>query len=1212
MEGRQLGFYRIESELGSGGMGTVWQAIVVDRTSGLKEGAQVALKIIHPHLLQKPGFFKRFLREADLGRQIEHENVVRTIDVDALAIEETTVHYLVMEFVEGRTLRDLLIDLGSIPEALLLEIARQVAAGLAAIHRAGVVHRDLKPENVLITKEHLVRIMDLGVARLVEQSVEYSREGDFAGSLLYAAPEQFRGDPYGPSADLYSLGVLLYELATGEHPFPGDAPGQIVNAHLQETPRRASDLEPAISPFLSELVASLLAKTPEARPASAEALLDILEQGVRSTWWAERSRDSRMARRRLPKIPVRRETDVFGREKEFDILRAAWARARSGEGNTLFIEGEAGIGKTRFVDSFLHEVATEEIHALYGSYPPSGGLGALSDAVLDYFGPGELATSLRPYLEDSSKLVPSFAALARHEGPPQGSAPIQGDMLHTLLCRLMQALAREKPLVWVVDDLHFAPEDSRRLVLSLARAVEGHRVLLLVTARPGAQGETLPEYARLRTFRRLTLGRLGARQVIELLGDALRSARLAEKLGGTIAYKSDGVPFFVLEMIRGLQESDLIRKFPDDTWVETQVIDHIEVPSAVRDLVQGRLSGLDDEDRSILDVASVQGFEFDPDLLARARECGRMVTLEKLAAIERRTGVIRGIGRLFRFDHHQIQEILYEDLHDELRAEYHAALAGIMAEREGATQGNIEALSGEVACFLAYHHVMGNRPREGLPFLRPALTHLGLSYRNDQVLRIARRALDLEDLLQGRNRAEVLMQMASRLGLLGRRHEELRALAEALDLLDASGSEAERASVRNALGIHLFGVARYEDAQRHLEEAESLARKAKDRKAEGVAVRGLGSVLWVLGHPEEAREHRERALTIARESGDREGEGKALGNLGNLYLYDYRYEDAREFYEQELAIALETADRRGEGLATGSLGLIDAALGRFEKARDDYSVSLAIAREIGDRQGEAAALGNLGNVLRKLGRYADALDCCERYVAISREIGERLFEGIALGNLGSLCVEIGEFRESRKLLDEAHHIFTEIGSHQRLVDMQIRVAEVAFSEGRPDEARRHLDGALRTTREISHARGTSEGLLWLGRVMIDDGEPDGAVEPLKQALTLARDLDLTAVEVLASCHLALLGEMAPEAALEGLLDNEGRLGIAERLMARELLWRSTREPAHLDEAHALLDHLVDHAPKRRRKTLIENVPLHRDIMAAWEEQRSGQSHLDEP
>ncbi len=189
MLGKELGPYRLLDELGSGGMGKVYLAEAVEATAGLEPGQKIALKVVHPHLLETPGFFKRFMQEAELGKRVRHENVVRTFDVDAILHEGQHYHYMVMEFVEGKSLRELLLDLGTIPETLLREVALQATAGLSAIHERGIVHRDLKPENILITDDHEIRIMDLGVAKLQEATLAITKEGWFAGTLLYAAPE---------------------------------------------------------------------------------------------------------------------------------------------------------------------------------------------------------------------------------------------------------------------------------------------------------------------------------------------------------------------------------------------------------------------------------------------------------------------------------------------------------------------------------------------------------------------------------------------------------------------------------------------------------------------------------------------------------------------------------------------------------------------------------------------------------------------------------------------------------------------------------------------------------------------------------------------------------------------------------------------------------------------------------------------------------------
>ncbi len=500
MIGAQIGPYKVEAELGTGGMGTVYLAEVAETVHGLDLGQRVALKIVHPHLLATPGFFKRFLQEADVGRKIKHENVVRTYEVDATLHEDKQVNYMAMEYVEGRSLRQLLQDLEIVPETLLREIALQIAAGLASIHSEGIVHRDLKPENVLITDDQRVRIMDLGVAKLQEASIAITKEGQFTGSLLYAAPEQCNARDVGPPADLYSLGVMLYELATGQNPFRRDEAVAVIKAQLTLDPPRMSDKNPDVSSFFSEVVATLLAKSPQKRFESAEQLGSVLTEGEDSDWWAEREQQLRTMIAELPPIQVRRETELHGREKELEILRQAWNKAKEGEGNTVLVEGEAGIGKTRLVDAFLRSLEDDEAHVLYGSYPPSGGIGGLADAILNKFGHTGTEAALKPYMTVTPSLVPAFVALVKHESPPTGADPMQGDALHAVCTHMIHALAEEKPTLWVIDEMHFAPEESRKLVLSLARAVRDHRILLLVTARPGLGEDELAHFSRLDNF----------------------------------------------------------------------------------------------------------------------------------------------------------------------------------------------------------------------------------------------------------------------------------------------------------------------------------------------------------------------------------------------------------------------------------------------------------------------------------------------------------------------------------------------------------------------------------------------------------------------------------------------------------------------------------------------------------------------------------------
>ena len=184
---------------------------------------------------------------------------MRTLDAGTAEREGRVVPWLAMALVEGRPRRVLLRELGSLPEQLCRHVAHEIAAALEAIHDARVVHRDLTPENVLITPDHVVKVMDLGVALAHGEALRLSRTGEFSGTLLYSAPEQFEDEAGAdPRSDLYALGLVLFELAAGRPPISTLNAARLVHRRLNEEPPRVGTLDPQISPFYEELVLSLI------------------------------------------------------------------------------------------------------------------------------------------------------------------------------------------------------------------------------------------------------------------------------------------------------------------------------------------------------------------------------------------------------------------------------------------------------------------------------------------------------------------------------------------------------------------------------------------------------------------------------------------------------------------------------------------------------------------------------------------------------------------------------------------------------------------------------------------------------------------------------------------------------------------------------------------------------------------------------------------
>ena len=267
------GRYALEMLVGSGGMADVYRAKdqLLERT--------VAVKILHQQYENDTEFIARFQREAKAAARITHPNIVNVYDV---GVAEGR-HYIVMEYVPGRTLKERIKEEGPVPAPEALHIARQIAGALAQAHANNLVHCDIKPHNILVMPDGNVKVADFGIARAVTEST-MTYNDNIMGSVHYFSPEQARGTLITPKSDVYSLGVVLYEMLTGRIPFDGNTAVSIARKHLEEEPQSVRSLVPNIPPVVEALVTRMMAKEPALRPDSRLLVQDITrtEQMMRS------------------------------------------------------------------------------------------------------------------------------------------------------------------------------------------------------------------------------------------------------------------------------------------------------------------------------------------------------------------------------------------------------------------------------------------------------------------------------------------------------------------------------------------------------------------------------------------------------------------------------------------------------------------------------------------------------------------------------------------------------------------------------------------------------------------------------------------------------------------------------------------------------------------------------------------------------------------
>ncbi len=279
-ETRRLGDrYELGDALGRGGMAEVLEG------RDLRLGRRVAVKILRPDLAKDPAFQSRFRREAQSAASLNHPNIVAVYDTgeDVLGDESASVvvPYIVMEYVDGQTLRQLLASGRRLLPERALEITAGVLAALDYSHRHGIVHRDIKPANVMLTRTGDVKVMDFGIARaLADASATMTAASAVMGTAQYLSPEQARGEVVDARSDLYSTGCLLYELLTGRPPFTGDSPVSVAYQHVSENPLPPSQVDPAVPPALDALVLKSLAKSPDDRYQTAADFRSDVERAI--------------------------------------------------------------------------------------------------------------------------------------------------------------------------------------------------------------------------------------------------------------------------------------------------------------------------------------------------------------------------------------------------------------------------------------------------------------------------------------------------------------------------------------------------------------------------------------------------------------------------------------------------------------------------------------------------------------------------------------------------------------------------------------------------------------------------------------------------------------------------------------------------------------------------------------------------------------------
>ena len=1156
--GERLGRWSILDVLGRGGMGIVYRAE--------SEGRTVALKAIHPHLLERREFLRRFLLEAEAGARIRHANVVRTFGVETHEGKAGPVHVLVMEYVRGRTLADLQLEHGRVPEGVLRDVAIQIASALCACHEAGVIHRDLKPENILVTDAHEVKVMDLGVARLRHEDIRLSRTGQFVGSLLFAAPEQLgdKAGVVGPSADLYAFGLVLFHLAAGRHAFEAETVGEIVAAHLRMPPPPLRAVAPEVSPFLAALVATLLEKSPTARFPSARLLKETLEAGEASAWWRERRPASAAAARASDADAL--APPLLGRSRELRELADAWSRTRRGAGSAILLVGEEGVGKSRLLSAFVESAGLPASDALVTAAPrgeAEAPFTAFRTALAGAVPRGPLlATEIARLVPARAAEAAAIAALLAEPSAAPATEAVRD--VGAALSDLLFGLARERPRVVVVDDLPLAGEDDRALYRSLAAVAGEHAYLLVGAATAPLEPRWREELLETRGLREHVLARLDAEAMTGVLRSLVGCPDTADALAVDLLARAGGTPQVLERLVEGLKASGYLR-VGTDGWRLVGDRAPADLPASVRDLVLRRLAGLPAPSREALDGACVQGRSFDVRVVAAVLGRPVLAVLEDLVALTREPRLVRGEGRLRRFDPAVVQEVVWEGLDPARRSELHRRTADVFAALVEAGETDRERGLPRVA----FHRLLGGDAAGAAPVLLAALDALLAGHRSDEALELTDLAVAAGTAIPADVRAGTLLRRARLLGLRGRRDEERSCLEQAL----AAAITERRAApteVLDAYGHCLLALGERRRAEETFREQLAAAEDAGDEVAQAAAQGILAHVAAAGADVAAARARAERTLRLARATGQVRLEASALGLLASAFERDGRPDLAAEHQARRLALATRGADARESSDAHGGLARLALRRGRWREALVHLDRQGTTARAIGYRLGEARARIGAGLLAAARGRLEEARADYDEAARLARAANAGSEEAEAGVHAARASLALGDAPGALSLLLRALGIASRLQDDDTASLACLGAAAVAEDRGDGEEAAAWYRDAA--ARGAGAAGGWAEvsALLGLARAARLTGRTERMAEPLDRAAGLARSRRWPGPLVVAAAMRASLPGGDPSGAVALLAEHGEHLTWAERLEVHLALHRATEDRWHLEEARAVL------------------------------------------
>lgn len=1208
--------YQVVRLLGQGAMGQVY--LVEDM---IKVHRLVALKVLKAENLEEADFWSK--GEYEALTRLRHPNLAQVFDF--ARINDSDDFYIVSEFIRGE---DLMTATEDIDFDELLDVIAQICRALEYIHTQGYVHFDIKPDNILVTRERSVgldegskvqwspdapkgsdrgegpprvKLIDFGLAERITGTFNFAIKGTFH----YVAPEIILGQTPDKRADLYSLGVSIYQLLTRELPFV-DEDGKAVDrakTNWREDVRRSLRQQPE---WMIEIVTRLLEPNPDQRFTSAREIIQSLNAGSGRRYEIETAEtqvsylySSRLVGRRKELNRLKEEAEaIFPTStrvqpkpgKSGDTSVVSRLLRDGGKRTPLYlVSGEIGVGKSRLLDEFKHFLKMREIPVHIGNcyetnndayHPFREVIEQLALAVgLDsevFQKHGVCVKRLCPRLRSSQEAP---------ESEENGFRPDK-ERLYFIdgLVNFIIDVAAATPCVVMVNNLHWADEASCELLAHLVEKVSevgaqlpnGLPLMLIGTLR---NDETLTESQRtcftaLREDERvkeIAVRRFSRTQIAELIHSMLHLEEIPTPFLDRLEERTSGNPLFIVETLKTLQEEGIIARDGESWKIKGGGdLSRIEIPHGLEAILLRRVRGLDAQHQKILEALSVYDKPISSKLLERFPDFAHANVISCLRELENRGMVSKLLdgGRLqFTISQPKLREIIYDNIPDERRQLLHGLIADALLE---ANHDSVD----EVIEDLAFHYQRSDRTGRSLEFTMRSGDLCRRVFAHDRAVLHYR--LVIRQTERNAEHFKTWCETYEKIGDIGTLSGNFEMAQDSYDLLlqphDLIGEIAPemRARVLRKRGKVDEIRGEYDRALRNYKEARDLV-DSDPKSSTEEQIRVYNAIGWVyvcMGKYDKAMKISIDALRKIEGLEERSEHAMIFSTIGSSNYFKGNLEQAVEFHSRALEIRENLENVPDIIISLNNLGDAYLSSSEYMEALGYYTQALSQAEEIGDVFGRAMALHNLSKTYHALGDDAQAEGYLRDSLKFSRDFKMRYLNTLNYLLRGKLRRRRDELSKAESDLFRALGVFAKQGTRWGLAQCLLEVAELQNQRGHYDEALRLVREAIGNAVTLNVATLETRARLLELSILRSAGSADD--EELQDRLNvLARGLE-------SSKSVELLGQIEVERA--ELLVRMRQLDAARESFRRaDEYFReiSDRLPPELRDAYLAVRHVTN-------------------------------------